>query len=156
MPDPSRPNPIWFIWPYLSTLERMFIMALIVLSIYVLFSALVALSHVWKTRTSRRNENSDGVEESFVGLRKRSARVHNLITAAFYLFGVVLFLGLQGAYVQLGDSNVPGGFLILRDFEPHFIFAAHVFFIFLALHVVGWFISYCAGRFPAQSRSQEA
>jgi hypothetical protein len=54
---------------------------------------------------------------------------------------MVLFLSLQWSYVTIENSNIPVGWLILRDFEPHFAFAFNVFFIFLILHVVQWFIS---------------
>jgi hypothetical protein len=96
-------------------------------------------------------DNSADAEGRFLTLRKRSARVEKLITTVFYLFGVVLFLGLRGAYFTIDDSKTPGAWLVLRDFEPHFAFASNVFFILLILHVLGWFICYCIGRLTLQS-----
>jgi len=150
MLDPLRPA-IWLVWPYLSFLERLLFGALIVLSIYVVFSAATTVLCVRKIRASLHNGNSTDADGCFIALRKRSARVDRLITAAFYLFGVVLFLGLQGAYFTIDDSKTPVGWSILRGFEPHFAFASNVFFMLLILHVLGWFSSHCIGRVTLHS-----
>jgi hypothetical protein len=152
MLDLSRPSPIWLVWPYLPWLERLFFTALIVLSIYVLFSAATTVTRVRKTRALLHNGNGADAQELFVALRKRSARVDRLITTAFYLFGMLLFLGLQGAYFTIDDSKTPVGWLILRNFESRFVFASNVFFVLLVLHVVGWFTSSCVGKLELQSR----
>lgn len=89
MLDLSRPVPIWSVLPYLSFLERLFFLALMVLSIYVLFAAVATVLRVRKIRTfvvPSANANSADAEQRFVTLRRRSAGVGKLITTAFYLF----------------------------------------------------------------------
>jgi hypothetical protein len=136
--DPSSPTPIWEVWPYLSSLERLLFIGLIVLGAYVLFSAIFTVLRVRKG-----GELRSGVDaQTLRALRKRSTRVDRLITMAFYLFGWVLFSGLHGAYSSIIDGKaavVERG--ILQDFEPHFAFAANAFFVFLMLYVVAWFTS---------------
>jgi hypothetical protein len=148
MLDPSRPTPIWAVWPYLSWLERLLFVALIVLGVYVLFSAVTTISRVRRARSSLRYKDSPNAKQVFAVLRKRSTRVDRLITTAFYLFGIVLFLGLQNAYVTIDNSKAAVGWLILMGFPQHFAFAATVFFVLLVLHVIGWFISHSVDRLP--------
>jgi len=145
MLDPSLPVPIWLVWPYLTYLERLLVLVLIVLSIYVLLVAATTVLAVRKA-TSPRNGVGTDANERLVALRRRAARVDRLIPAAFYLFGAVLFSGLQNAYYTIDDSKATGESIILRNFAPHFVFAGNVFFMLLVLHAVGWLISYCIGR----------
>lgn len=151
MLDPSLPAPIWLVWPYATWLERLLFVALIVLSVYVLFSAVITVSRVRKIGASVEDGDSPSAREVFAALRKRSARVDRLITTSFYLFGLVLFLGLQSAYFTIDNSKTPVGWLILRDLQAHFAFAANVFFVLLVLHVLAWFISCCVGRLALQA-----
>ncbi len=140
MLGPSLPTPIWVVWPYLSSLERLLFIGLLVLGAYVLFSAVYTVLRVRKAGELRSGVIPDA--PTLTALCKRSIRVGRLITMAFYLFGWVLFSGLQGAYFTIINSHGPAvesG--ILRDFEPHFAFAANAFFVFLMLYVVAWFIS---------------
>jgi len=149
MLDPSRPTFIWAIWPYLSSLERLLFIALIVLGVYVLFSAVTTVLGVRKARALRSGGSFDA--QTVTALRNRSTRVDKLIMSAFYLFGWVLFWGLQGAYFTIIDGKGPAvesG--ILRDFEPHFAFAANAFFAFFILYAVAWFVSSRVSRLALQ------
>jgi hypothetical protein len=154
--DPTHPGPIWLVWPFLSFLERLFFLALMVLGIYVLFLAATTVLRIRKAALSLRDGLGLNAEELFVALRRRSARVDRLIATAFYLFGVVLFLGLQDAYFTIDNSNTPVGWTILRNFAPHFAFASNAFFIFLILHFVGWSISYRVGKLALRSKLRHA
>ena len=145
----SLPTPIWVVWRYLSSLERLLFIGLLVLGAYVLFSAVFTVLRVRKVGELRSGVSSDA--RTLTALRKRSTRVGRLITMSFYLFGWVLFSGLQGAYFTIIDSKgeaVESG--ILRDFEPHFAFAANAFFVFLMLYVVAWLISSRVSRLALQ------
>jgi hypothetical protein len=146
----TPPYSFWSVWLYFSTWERLFLVALGVLSVYALFSAAITVSCVRKTRAAIHKENSADVEHTFLALRKRSKRLQKLIGAAFYFFGMVLFLSLQWAYFTADMSSTPGAVLVLRNFAPHFVFAFNVFLVFLILHVLGWFISICADAFDLQ------
>lgn len=144
MLDPSGPTPIWVVWPYLGSLERLLFITLVVLGLYVLFSAVITLLRVRKAGAC--NGDSPDLQKIFATLRKRSTRVEKLITTAFYLFGCVLFMGLLNAYSVIDDSKIPTGYIVLAHLEPHFAFAANMFFVLLALHLIGWFISCSVGR----------
>jgi hypothetical protein len=150
MHDPSRTVPIWLILPYLSLLERLFLLALMLLSIYVLFSAVTTLWRTRKTVRSFHAGNTSDRTEFFIRIRKRSVRVDRLITTALHLFGFVLFSGLVDSYITIDNSSTPGGWLVLRNFAPHFAFASNVFFALVVLHVIGWFNSSCLDRFSLE------
>ena len=157
MIDLSRPVPIWSVLPYLGFLEHLFFLALMVLSIYVLFVAVTTVVRARKIRASvvPSADNADG-EDRYVALRRRSARVDKLITTAFYLFCCVLFMGLLNAYSVIDNSKTPIGFIVLWHLEPQFAFAANVFFVLLVLHLVGWFISCSVGRLALHAAPRHA
>ena len=139
--SPTPPYPFWSAWLYFSTWERLFLVAQGALCVYVLFSAVIAVLRIRNIRALIHDGISADAETIFLSLRKRSASLDKLIGTAFYLFGMVLFLSLQWAYITIDNSKTPLGWLILTNFEPHFAFAFNAFFIFLILHVFQWFAS---------------
>ena len=157
MLDPTHQASIWLIWRYLSTLERLFFVALMILGLYVLSSAALSVASAWKARSLFRNGGMAEASERSMWLRRRSARVDRLITTALYLFGLVLFLGLQDSYFTTDSSRATGEPIVLRNFSWHLAFASNVFFVLLVLHVVAWFISSCVGKLALQPtvRSRE-
>jgi hypothetical protein len=148
--SPTPPHPFWSAWIYFSTWERLFLVGLGAVSLYVLFSATYTLLRVRKIRALIQNGNRPDAEKIFVSLRKRSSRIDKLVVTAFYVFGMVLFWGLQWSYFTIDNSKIPVGWIILSSFEPHFVFAFNVFFVFLVLHVLGWFISNSLDRLAFQ------
>lgn len=151
MLDASRPITLWLLLPYLSSMERLYFLALIFLLTYVLFSGAATVWSGRKAGASLYAGNGTDGTALFVSLRKRSTRVDRLITTAFYLFGFVLFSGLLDSYSTIDDSKTPVGFIVLRHFEPHFAFAGYVFLLLLVLHIFGWFISSCVDRLALRS-----
>jgi hypothetical protein len=135
------PVSLWSVWLYLTAWEKLFLFVLGGVSAYALFSAAITARCIWQTRAATHERNSADVESILVTLRRRSTRVQNLIEATFYLFGIVLFLGLQWAYVILETSSLSVPELVLRHFVAHFVFAFHVFFVLLVLHAVRWGVS---------------
>jgi hypothetical protein len=126
---------------YFSTLERLFLVALGLVVIYALFSFATTVLRVWKTKASPHEGNTAGIQSTVSTLRARSVRLQMLIGAAFYLFGVVFFLGLQRAHITIDNSRTPVGLLVLENFQVRFAFAFNVFVAFFVLHVLGWFVS---------------
>jgi hypothetical protein len=143
----TPPSSAWSAWPFLSIYEKLLVGALIALSVYVLFAAATAAICVRKTRASIREGKTVDFEGGFLELRKRSARLQKLIGAGFYLFGVVLFLGLQWAYFGDDMRKGSGERAILISFYPHFVFAFYVFLNLLTLHLLVWFVSVSADAF---------
>jgi hypothetical protein len=81
--------------------------------------------------------------------------LQRLIGTVFYLFGVVLFSSLQWAYVSLGDSKTPAGWLVLKNLEIHFVFAFNVFIAFLILHMLEWLVANRVDKFGLQLKPRE-
>lgn len=156
MLDPSLPVPLWLVWPYLTYLERLLILTLVAVSIYVLVVAATTISAVRQAGSSPQNGVGAEPNKRLLALRRRSARVDKLLTATFYLFGVVLFSGLQNAYYIIDNSKATGASIILRNFAPHFVFAGNVFFILLVLHGVGWLITYRTSKLTLPATSGNA
>jgi hypothetical protein len=125
----------------LSFLYRVFFLALNVVGIYSLCFAVAAIVRL--RRMKRNKDDVACVHRTLEALRRRSTRLQQLMTAAFYLFGLLLFVGLQDAYH------------ILENFRAHFIFAAIIFFLFFMIHCVQWFVSAqlerCASRIRGQA-----
>lgn len=132
----------WSVWRRFSTWERLFLIVLCVLTVYALYSVVVTLSRV--------RHNRGNVERTFLDLHIRSTRLQRLIGTGFHLFGIVLFLNLQWAYVTVGSSRTPGGWLVLENFAIHFVFAFNVFITFLILHLLGWLIANQVDNFGLQ------
>ncbi len=134
----NPPYFFWSAWRAFSMSERLFFLVLFVLIVYALFSGVLTALHV--------RRKGIGLERTLSALQKRSVRLQRLIGTSFYLFGIVLFFNLQWAYSTFGDSTTPGGFLVLENFETHFIFAFNVFIALLILYVLGWFIANQVGN----------
>ena len=141
------PSSVWSAWLFLSICEKLLVGALGALSVYVLFAAVTTAISVRKTRSSIREGKCIDFEGGFIELRKRSARLQKLIGTGFYLFGVVLFLGLQWAYFGNDMRSGSGERAILVSFYPHFVFAFYVFLDLLVLHLLGWFVSISTDAF---------
>jgi len=150
MYDYPPPVSLWSVWPHLTAWEKIFLWALGGLCAYVLFSVAITLRRIRKTRGSIHDGNSAEVESLFLTLRKRSTNLQKLIESALYLFGVVLFLSFQWAYVILETSNSTIESLVLRNFVAHFVFAFHVFFVLLFLHLMNWIVSNSIDTFGLQ------
>lgn len=134
-------------WLFLSMWERLLIVGLAALSIYALFVALSTGVCVRKTRAYIREGKSVDSENDFIALRKRSGRLQKLIGTGLYLFGAVLFLGLQWVYFANDMRSGSGERVVLIGFYPHFVFAFYVFLDFLVLHLLSWFVSISADAF---------
>lgn len=147
----TPPHPFWSAWIYFSTWERLFLVGLGAVGIYVLLSVALTLFRIRKIRALIQDGSGTDAEKIFISLRKRSAMMDKLVVTAFYVFGMVLFLGLQWSYFTIDNSKIPGGWIVLSSFEPHFVFAFNVFFVFLVLHVLGWFVSSSLDRLALQT-----
>ena len=135
MYDP--PYALWSIWPQLSYLYRGLILILATIVVYSLFSgikSILRLSTTWR----HPGGNVDFVHTLIAAARRSHANVRRAIEATFYLFGLVLFLGLQTVGQWIGDGKITMDVLVLRNFMLHAAFATNVFLIFLVLHFIQW------------------
>jgi hypothetical protein len=132
------PYGIWSIWPELSLLSKAFFVGLCSLGLYSVLSALNAARRIRISTATPEKQDIETVPTALAVLRRKAERLHQTVGAAFYLFGFLLFLGLQDAYKTTVNSATPVGWLILENFMIHFAFAANVFFVLLLLHVAQW------------------
>jgi hypothetical protein len=133
------PYALWSIWKELSTLQRLFVLTLGVVSVYCLASAFITTVRLRSTRNLD-PRSSLTKNRSLTVLKNHCANVQQVITAAFYLFGFVLFFGMQNVSRTLGDGPVPIGMEVLGNFTLQCAFATNVFLVFLVLHVIRWFV----------------
>jgi len=141
------PYPFWSVWIYLSTSERLFLLLLGGVCVYLFCSGVITLSRARKVRGSLVRADAGTI---LAALRQRSAKADKLRGTAFFLFGVVLFENMQWAYVTIDNSKTPGGWVVLQNFQTHFAFAFNVFFILLILHISGWLVSALLNRLAVQ------
>jgi hypothetical protein len=137
---PNLSYALWSIWIELPLLHRLFFFVLLVVGVYSLFSAAKILAGVRSLMVPGQSKDVPALQKEVSALHARSANVHHLITATFYLFGMVFFWGLRFA-LWTPDSKTPVGILVLENFFLYFAFAANAFFIFLVLHAVEWLAS---------------
>jgi hypothetical protein len=137
---PNLSYALWSIWIELPLLHRLFFLVLFVVLVYSLFSATKVLWRVRSLTASGHSKDVTAMQKEVAALSGRSANTRHLITASFYLFGIVFFWGLRFT-LATPDSKIPVGILILENFFLYFAFAANAFFVFLILHLVQWFVS---------------
>jgi len=136
----TPPFSFWSVWMYLSTGQRLFLVALGLLGIYALFLTIATVLRVHKIKVAILRESDQNVQNKLSVIRRRCARLQRLIGTAFYVFGIVLFLCLQRAHVIIDTSKIPVGFQVLQNFQVDFIFASNAFLGFLLLHLLSWFV----------------
>ncbi|MFY9675451.1 MAG: hypothetical protein WAK13_13415 [Terriglobales bacterium] len=148
----NPPYAIWSIWIYLPFLQKLLFLVACLVSIYSILSAAVVVGRLRTISSQPQNEDIPSFQRAVAALHKRCTNVQQLIGATFYLFGVVLFVGFQGAYNSVGKSTDPGWFII-DNFVIYFAFAANLFLIFFLIHCIQWFVSgrvhACASRLSA-------
>jgi hypothetical protein len=133
------PYALWSIWKELSTLQRLFLLTLGGVSIYALLLAIIIMFRLRSTRDLDPRATLT-MNRSLTVLKNHCANLWQVITAAFYLFGFVLFLGMQNVSKTLGDGPVPVGMEVLGNFTLQCAFATNAFLVFLVLHVIRWFV----------------
>jgi hypothetical protein len=137
---PNLSYALWSIWIELPLLHKMFLLLLFVVGVYSLFSATKILAGVRSVMASGQSRDVPAFQNEVATLYARSANMRHLITATFYLFGIVFFWGLRFT-LWTPDGKTSVFQLVLENFFLYFAFAANVFFIFLVLHSVQWFVS---------------
>ena len=131
------PYALWTIWRQLSLLNRGLVLILGTVFAYCAFSTIrtmLRLHSVW----NRPNQEGETVRDAIAVLATHYARLRQVIGATFYLFGLVLFLGMENITNVMADGKEPLGIYVLDNFLLLCAFAANVFFIFLVLHSIQW------------------
>jgi hypothetical protein len=137
---PNLSYALWSIWIELPLLHKLFFIVLFVVGVYSLFSATKILAGVRSLMALGQSRDVPALQNEVAALYARSANLRHLITATFYLFGIVFFWGLRFT-LWTPDGKTSVSLLVLENFFLYFAFATNVFFIFLVLHSVQWFVS---------------
>jgi hypothetical protein len=90
---PNLSYALWSIWIELPLLHKMFLLLLFVVGVYSSFSATKILAGVRSVRASGQSRVVPAFQNEVAALYARSASMRHLITATFYLFGIVFFWG---------------------------------------------------------------
>jgi hypothetical protein len=138
MYDP--PYGLWSIWRELPSLYRLLAVTLFIVASYTVVSAALIVKGL-KAAANLRKESVESNQRIIARLQTRCASISQILSAAFYLFGTLLSIGLQRAPITFDDGKAYPIFEILDNFILHFAFAANMFFLFLILHVVQWVLS---------------
>ena len=134
------PYALWSIWRELSTLYRLFVLILVAVSIYSLISASIVLNRIHTLR-NRHKESRASVQQYIAAINHRCVNLRQVLTATFYLFGFLFFVGLQNAFIVVGDGTGFPADQIVGNFAVHFAYAMNMFLVFLVLHLVQWVAS---------------
>jgi hypothetical protein len=140
---------LWSIYHQLSVGHKLFVLILVVVSVYSIITAGSVLRRVRSLAASGNNETRSSVQHCVAALDRRCLNLRQLLWAAFFLFGFLFFLELpQATFTPDGRESV--GFMILGNFLLRFVYAANIFCVLLVLHVVQWFtwsrVRACATR----------
>jgi hypothetical protein len=150
-----NPHPVWSTWLELPMLVKAFCLVLFLVGIYTLYSASTIMVRLRSLTGQPTTGDTPLFQHSLAALQCRSANLRQLLSAIFYLFGLVFLLASPWTTMFLGDDRVPVIDLILRNFFDYLAFAADVFSVFLVLQCVQWFVSSrinaCALRFRAET-----
>jgi hypothetical protein len=133
----NPPYALWSIWKQLGYFDRGLILLLGVVFVYCVLSTIRTMLRL-RSAWNHPNESSAVIREIVAVLAMRYANVRQAIGAAFYLFGLVLFLGFEGITYSIVDGRDPVGIYVLDNFLLQCAFAANIFFIFLVLHFIQW------------------
>ena len=127
------------VW-YLPVLGRIFLLLLLLVSIYSLYSTCIILVRLRSLSKQRTFEDKNSLRRSLALLKQRAANLRQLILASFHLFGLTFFSQITTAFV----TPLSGPFAwvnIAQHLEVHFNFAADAFLVFLILHMSQWVAS---------------
>ena len=119
---PNQPYALWSIWIYLPLLPRLFVLILALVTVYTLTSSAVIVGRLRSLTRRHRVKDLPFSEGSLDALLTRTANLHQLITATFYLFGIVFFFALR--FAESTRKN-PGAYS--RELLPLFSFSQRFF-----------------------------
>jgi len=135
------PFAVWSIWRPLGWVDRSVLILLGGLIVYSLLAAIYTIVRIHSLETPRAPATVD-LDGSLKALQRHWSHIRQGTHAAFYLFGLALFLVLQNVGMVVGDGG-PGHAAnqILSNFVLSCAFAANGFLGFLILHLIEWFIT---------------
>jgi hypothetical protein len=107
------------VWKSQGLASRTFCLVLLMISIYCLFSTTRVMIRLRSLRRLSPAQDLPRIELSLAGVRDLIANVRQLIGAAFYLFGFVLFWNLQTIGNFADNSKTPLGYYIFQNAAAH-------------------------------------
>jgi hypothetical protein len=129
------------IWLSLPAFPRLFLVILVIVSFYALYSATFILIRLGSMSKRPAIESAGTRTQALASVLQRAANLRQLITATFYLFAFVFFLDLPLMFITMGDGKMSVLTLIVENLRVYAAFAADVSFVFIVLHSAQWFVS---------------
>jgi len=154
----TRLNPpygIWTIWKELFLLPKLSFLSVFVLCVYSLWTAVVAIMQARNFAGASLEVEIAAGRRAMIALGDRCAKLQKLKGALFYIFGFVLFLDLQWAFITIDRSTALVAWLIMDNFQIVFVFGANVFFLFAVIHLALWFTSSRVDAFASKLAVQK-
>lgn len=147
---------LWSMWHWLSYLNRLFVLGLAAVTTYSVASAVIVIKGLWGLKKDRGRRS---FERDLTALLGRCQSMRQVLSAAFYTFGVLIFWTLQNATIILGNRRAISVSETLNGFAFDFIYAANVFFVFLVLHLIQWVLwsrvqAYAIGKCTSPNHSE--
>jgi hypothetical protein len=149
----SPPYGIWTIWKELFVIPKLTFLAVFVLCIYSLWTTVATVMRLRDLAEASHEVEIASVKNALAALNKRCTKLQQFNGALFYVFGFILFLSLQWAYMTIGTSTAPVAWLIMDNLLVVFAFGANVFFLFAVIHLTLWFAT---GRVNARASKLSA
>lgn len=132
-------NLLWSIWVEVPILVKLYLLMLLAVSFYVLYSSARSLVRLRSFKNRSKIEDITSVQQSLQLLKGTSENVRQTVEAAFYLFGLMFcWIFPLAIRIENGKSFFTPA---LHDFFLYFALALRVFFIFVVLHSAQWFVS---------------
>jgi hypothetical protein len=133
-------NLLWSIWQEIPLLVKLYLLILLAVSFYALFSSVSSLVRLRSIKNSSKIEDISSIQCSLQALKAKSENMRQIVALAFYLFGLMFCWSFPFA---IRTENGYRSFFTpaLHDFFLYFALAVRVFFIFVVLHSAQWFVS---------------
>lgn len=128
------------LWTSLGTLSRACCLALLLTSIYSLFSATKAMARLRALRRLNPVQELASIQLTLAGVRELMANVRQANNATFYLFGIVFFSNLETINPFFEHFKTPVDNYTFLNFLLQFSLAKCALVVFLALHLIQWFV----------------
>ena len=140
-------------WKSLGMASRLCCLVLLAASVYCFFSSIRVMLRLHTLRTSNPVQHAVSIQRSIAAIRALVGNIRQVIDAAFYLFGFVVFLNLQSIANSIDNSKTPIGYFIIQNFIFDCSLAAIGFLVVLVLHLSQWFVASRVNAFEKHLKS---
>ena len=137
----SEPVDPRILWPLLPGLSKVFLLLLCLVIVYTVYALSQILLRLFSLKKLQSSNDSVSTLKALAPLRRSATNIQQLILFTFFLFALIFFLQIPGAFLILGDHRgFPMG-SILQGLVNFFGLAVDVLFVLVLLHSAQWLVS---------------